>query len=253
MLCNNACFPNKRRRSGRRAARNLLAMQRRTPYFRRKRPIPPRRHPGRRRDPPGSDLWSGGSGCTISPSTPASVQTRAAPKRRRVGLRTRSGEEAAQPPGCVCEAVWKPHCGRRHPGRGRDPPGSDLWSGGSGCTIILPTPASVQTRAALKRRKVGLRARSGEEAAQPPGCVREAERKRHSRRVDTREAVWKPHCGRRHSGKRRDPPGFDLWSGGSGCTISLSAPASVQTRAALKRRGVGLRARSGEEAAQPPG
>ena len=141
------------------------------------------------------------------------------------------------------------------------------------CTASLPAPASVQTRAALKRhsRRVacakrrgsgtaaGLRARSGEEATQPPGCVRGAERKPHCGRVDTREAVWKPHCGRvdareavwkphcgrRHPGRGRDPPGSDLWSGGSCCTISPSAPASVQTRAAPKRRRVGLRARSG--------
>ena len=52
--------------------------------------------------------------------------------------------------GCVREAVWRPHCG---------------WPGGSGCIAMLPTRSNVQTRAALKRRGVGLCARSGVEAA----------------------------------------------------------------------------------------
>ena len=55
----------------------------------------PRRHPGTRVDPPGSNLWPGGSGCIAMLSTRTIVQTRAAPKRRRVGLRARSGVEAA--------------------------------------------------------------------------------------------------------------------------------------------------------------
>ena len=54
---------------------------------------------------------------------------------------------------------------RRHPGTRKDPPGSDLWPGGSGCIEMIPTRSNIQTRAALKRRRVGLRARSGVEAA----------------------------------------------------------------------------------------
>ena len=48
-----------------------------------------------------------------------------------------------------------------------------------------------------------------------------------------------------HSGTRKDPPESNLCSGGSGCTAMISTPTNVQTRAAPKRRGVGLRARSG--------
>ena len=99
--------------------------------------------------------------------------------------------------------MWKPHCGRapdcakesstlwtlltlrrdcvgaysprRHPGTRKDPPESNLCSGGSGCISMLPIRSNVQTRAARRQRRgVGLRARSGVDAAQPPGCVREA-------------------------------------------------------------------------------
>ena len=45
-----------------------------------------RRHPGTRKDPPGSNLWPGGSGCIKMLSTRSNIQTRAAPKRRGVGL-----------------------------------------------------------------------------------------------------------------------------------------------------------------------
>ena len=45
---------------------------------------------------------------------------------------------------------------RRHPGIRKDPPGSNLWPGGSGCISMLPTRSNVQTRAAPKRRGVGL-------------------------------------------------------------------------------------------------
>ena len=48
---------------------------------------------------------------------------------------------------------------RRHPGTRKDPPGSNLWPGGSGCIAMLPTRSIVQTQAAPKRRGVGLRAR----------------------------------------------------------------------------------------------
>ena len=53
---------------------------------------------------------------------------------------------------------------RRHPGTRVDPTGSNLWPGGSGCTEMIPIRSIVQTRAAPKRRRVGLRARSGVEA-----------------------------------------------------------------------------------------
>ena len=45
-----------------------------------------RRHPGTRKDPPGSNLWPGGSCCIEMLSVRSIVQTRAAPKRRGVGL-----------------------------------------------------------------------------------------------------------------------------------------------------------------------
>ena len=45
-----------------------------------------RRHSGTRVDPTGSNLWPGGSCCIAMLSTRTNVQTRAAPKRRRVGL-----------------------------------------------------------------------------------------------------------------------------------------------------------------------
>ena len=45
-----------------------------------------RRHPGTRKDLTGSDLWPVRSGCIAMLSTRSIVQTRAAPKRRGVGL-----------------------------------------------------------------------------------------------------------------------------------------------------------------------
>ena len=54
---------------------------------------------------------------------------------------------------------------RRHPGTRKDLTGSNLWPVRSCCIAMLSTRSIVQTRAALKRRGVGLRARSGEEAA----------------------------------------------------------------------------------------
>ncbi len=57
-----------------------------------------------------------------------------------------------------------PSCSQS-PGTRKDPPGSDLWPGGSCCISMLPARSIVQTRAAPKRRGVGLHARSGVEAA----------------------------------------------------------------------------------------
>ena len=90
---------------------------------------PPRRRPGTRRDLTGSNLWPGKSGCIATLPIPANVQTRAAPKRRGVGLRARSGVNAAQPPGCVREAVWMPHCGYS----------AFMWAGGQMMARALPT------------------------------------------------------------------------------------------------------------------
>ena len=53
---------------------------------------------------------------------------------------------------------------RRHPGTIGDLTGSNLWPGRSCGSTIAPTRSNVQTRSALKRRRVGLRARSGVEA-----------------------------------------------------------------------------------------
>ena len=68
-----------------------------------------RRHPGIRKDPPGSNLWPGGSGCIKMLSTRSDVQTRAAPKRRGVGLHARSGVEAGTAGRVVLRgSKWKP-------------------------------------------------------------------------------------------------------------------------------------------------
>ena len=48
---------------------------------------------------------------------------------------------------------------------------------------------------------------------------------------------------RRHPGTRKDLTGSDLWPVRSCCTAMISMRTIVQTRAALKRRGVGLHAR----------
>ena len=48
------------------------------------------------------------------------------------------------------------HPRAQNPGTRKDPSGSDLWPDGSGCIKMLPTRSSVQTRAAPKRRGVGL-------------------------------------------------------------------------------------------------
>ena len=92
-------------------------------------------------------------------------------------------EAALRPPQTAPKSrMWKRHCRlsglssrcggvgvvrirRRHPGTRKDLTGSDLWPVRSGCIAMLPTRSNVQTRAALKRRGVGLRARSGVEAA----------------------------------------------------------------------------------------
>ena len=78
---------------------------------------------------------------------------------------------------------------RRHPGTRVDPPGSDLWSGGSCCISMLSTRTieDLPNSNLWFGKSCGI-ARQQVEAAPPPGCVREAEWKPHS----GREAVWKP-------------------------------------------------------------
>ncbi len=78
----------------------------------------------------------------------------------------------------------------RHPGTRKDPPGSNLWPGGSGCITMLPTRSIVQTRAAPKRRRVGLthaeRCGSRTAASRRRGCSRgreSASRCRPARRI----------------------------------------------------------------------
>ena len=151
MLCNNACFQAEVFSHKRRTAAQILGETTISS------PCSPaicafaanaiptsRRRPSTRRDLTGSNLWPGKSGCIAIISAPANVQTRTAPKRRGVGLRARSGVEAAlRPP-------------RRRPGTRRDLTGSNLWPGKSGCIAIISAPANVQTRTAPKRRGVGL-------------------------------------------------------------------------------------------------
>ena len=69
---------------------------------------------------------------------------------------------------------------RRHPGTRKDLTGSNLWPVRSGCIDTIPIRTIVQTRAALKRRGVGLHARSGVEA------------------VTARRVACAKRCGRRH-------------------------------------------------------
>ena len=146
MLCNNACFQAEVFSHKRRTAAQVLGETTISS------PCSPaicafaanaiptsRRRPSTRRDLTGSNLWPVRSGCIAIISAPANVQTRAAPKRRGVGLRARSGVNAAQPPGCVREAVWMPHCGYS----------TFMWAGGQMMARALPTmsvtgPTSVE-------------------------------------------------------------------------------------------------------------
>ena len=83
-----------------------------------------RRHPGTRVDPTGSNLWPGGSCCTEMIPIRSIVQTRAAPKRRGVGLQRAK------------------RCGSRH-----------CRPGGSCCTEMIPIRSIIQTRAAPQAAK----------------------------------------------------------------------------------------------------
>ena len=71
------------------------------------------------------------------------------------------------------ELPHRPCCG---PGTRKDPPNSNLWFGGSCCTAMIPIRSNVQTRAAPKRRGVGLtRAkRSGSRTAASLASLRAA-------------------------------------------------------------------------------
>ena len=130
-------------------------------------------HSGRRKDPSGAD-------------------------KQAFSAAFASRRSFAHSSGIAMRAHTQPaHAPRRHSGRRRDLTGSNLWPVRSGCIVIISTCSIVQTRAAPKRRGVGLRARSGVEAAQPPGCVREAVWKRHSRRV-----ACTKRCGCRTAARR---------------------------------------------------
>ena len=85
-----------------------------------------RRHPGTRKDLTGSDLWPVRSCCISMLPIRANVQTRAAPKRRGVGLQRakRCGSRHCRPGGSCCIAML-PTCTIG------DLPDSNLWSGRS--------------------------------------------------------------------------------------------------------------------------
>ena len=70
---------------------------------------PRAQNPGTWKDPSGSDLWPDGSGCILLTflALRGSKWNR---HSRRAALKRRGNVEAALPPGCVREAVWKPHC-----------------------------------------------------------------------------------------------------------------------------------------------
>ena len=146
-----------------------------------------RRHPGTRKDPPGSNLWPGGSCCIEMIPVRSIVQTRAAPKRRGVGLCARSGVEAAlRPPQTAPKSrMWKRHCRLS---------GLSSRCGGAVLVRVCSACASLRSRIGLAMlsagRTLGLKCGSRTAAAQnlrqragcgngaESGCTREAERLR---------------------------------------------------------------------------
>ena len=82
----------------------------------------------------------------------------------------------------------------QHSGTRKDPPESNLCSGGSGCISMLPTRSIADLpNSNLWFGKSCYIARQQVEAALRPGCVREAVWM--SALPTVRESVWKPHCG----------------------------------------------------------
>ena len=84
------------------------------------------------------------------------------------GLSSFGARQSASLPNIAITAIFEQRThAAQHSGTRRDLPESNLCSGKSGCMNITPTHNIVQTRAAPKRRGVGLHARSGVELAQP--------------------------------------------------------------------------------------
>ena len=97
---------------------------------------------------------------------------------------------------CVCTSLQKaptpqsPHTRSQNPGTRKDPPGSDLWPGGSCCIEMIPTRSNVQTRAAPKRRGVGLTRAERSGSGTAAGLIRAKRRGSHT--------VAAKRCGSRH-------------------------------------------------------
>ncbi len=96
------------------------------------------------------------------------IRSACASLRNRIGFVMLSAGSTLGAPDCAKESstLWtlltlrrgrvNAYTRRRHPGTRKDPPGSNLWPGGSGCIKMLSTRSNIQTRAAPKRRGVGL-------------------------------------------------------------------------------------------------
>ena len=106
-------------------------------------------------------LWR--SDCAFA-ATPRGVRWGSAPQTAPKSLRLSGLSSFGPRRGCA----WRGEGAReqqrlifcshvpQHSGTRRDLPESDLCSGKSGCTAMIPTSSNVQTRAAPKRRRVGL-------------------------------------------------------------------------------------------------
>ena len=138
----------------------------------------PRRPLNTRKDLTGSDEWRPhcgwpvGSGCISMIPARSIVQTQAAHKRRgKCGSGTAVGLQRAKRSGCGHCLPCAKRCGSGHcrqgfkkryrcngrtnapqnPGIRKDLPDSNLWSGKSGCIVMISIRANVQTRSAPKR------------------------------------------------------------------------------------------------------
>ena len=83
----------------------------------------------------------------------------APPSAEESGFSARSGVAAALRPGFSARSGVEVGTADRRPGIRKDLSDSNLWSGRSGCIAMISVHTNVQTRAAPKRRGVGLRAR----------------------------------------------------------------------------------------------